>query len=144
MGDHALAEQASEQRNVEAAGGENQYTADTPETIDESSDTFSTEFYDFYRTQRGAADTTTHPTLTSFVKLLNFHSLADLETIAPRPLLFIARDHAMSLDFSKDAYAAAAEPKELYQVANDGHVDLYNRIDLIPFAKLSSFFTNNL
>lgn len=50
----------------------------------------------------------------------------------------------MSLGFSKDAYAAAAEPKGLYQVANAGHVDLYDRIYLTPFAKLSSFFTNNL
>lgn len=144
MCNHAMVDQASKQRDVEAAGGEIQYTSGTPETIDENSDAFSTEFYDFYRTQRGAADTTTHPTLTSFAKLLNFYSLADLETVAPRPLLFIAGDHAMSLNFSEDAYAAAAEPKELYQVANAGHVDLYDRTELIPFAKLSSFFTNSL
>lgn len=144
MGNHAMVDQASQQRNIEAAGGVIAYTSGTPETIDESSDDFSTEFYDFYRTQRGAAATTTHPTLTTFAKLLNFYSLADIETIAPRPLLFIAGDHAMSLNFSEDAYAQAAEPKELYEVKGAGHVDLYDRTELIPFDKLSTFFNLNL
>ena len=144
MGEHTMVNQVSVQRNVEAAGGDIAYTSGTPETIDENSDAFSTEFFDFYRTQRGAAATTTHPTLTTFAKLLNFYSLADIETIAPRPLLFVAGDHAMSLNFSQDAYAQAAEPKELYQVKGAGHVDLYDRTELIPFDKLSSFFNRNL
>jgi len=38
----------------------------------------------------------------------------------------------------------AAEPKELFEVASAGHVDLYDRTDLIPFDKLESFFTENL
>jgi fermentation-respiration switch protein FrsA (DUF1100 family) len=144
MDAHAMVNQASTQRNVEAAGGAIAYTSGTPETIDAQSDAFATEFYDFYRTQRGAADTTTHPTLTTFTKLLNFYSLSDIETIAPRPLLFVAGDHAMSLNFSEEAYAKAAEPKELYKVAGAGHVDLYDRTELIPFGKLSSFFSENL
>lgn len=144
MGDHAMADEASHQRDVEAAGGEIAYTSGTPETIDENSDAFATEFYDFYRTQRGAADTTTHPTLTTFAKLMNFYSLNDVETISPRPLLFIAGDHAMSLNFSEEAYAKAAEPKELYKVAGAGHVDLYDRTDLIPFGKLNDFFDKYL
>lgn len=144
LGTHAMVDQASTQRNVEAAGGAIAYTSGTPETIDAHSDAFATEFYDFYRTQRGAADTTTHPTLTTFAKLLNFYSLSDIETIAPRPLLFIAGDHAMSLNFSEEAYAKAAEPKELYKVSGAGHVDLYDRTELIPFGKLSSFFSENL
>jgi hypothetical protein len=46
--------------------------------------------------------------------------------------------------FSEDAYEQAAEPKELYVVPNAGHVDLYDRTDLIPFDKLEAFFTENL
>lgn len=144
QGDHTMVDEASMQRNVEAAGGDIAYTSGTPETIDANSDAFATEFYDFYRTQRGAANTTTHPTLTTFAKLLNFYSLSDIQTIAPRPLLFVAGDHAMSLNFSQDAYAQAAEPKELYQVAGARLVDLYDRTELIPFEKLSSFFKTNL
>lgn len=144
MGTHAMVEQASDTRSLEVAGQKTSYTSGTPEEIGPDSDAFSTEFYDFYRTQRGAAATTTHPTLTSFAKLLNFYSLSDIKTISPRPLLFIAGENAMSLGFSEDAYNQADEPKELVKVKNAGHVDLYDRTELIPFAKLNDFFTKNL
>ena len=49
-----------------------------------------------------------------------------------------------SKEFSEDAYKRAAEPKELYYVAGAGHVDLYDRVELIPFDKLESFFKANL
>ena len=45
---------------------------------------------------------------------------------------------------TEDAYEQAAEAKELYVVPNAGHVDLYDRTDLIPFDKLEAFFTKNL
>lgn len=103
------------------------------------------EFYDFYRTTRGySANTTTHPTLTSNVKFMNFYPFNDIETISPRPLLFIAGEDAHSKEFSEDAYKLAAEPKELYIVPNAGHADLYDRTDVIPFAKLTEFFKDNL
>ncbi|WP_225423005.1 alpha/beta hydrolase [Companilactobacillus jidongensis] len=144
MGTHVMMEQSSIERTLENSGKEVEYTSGTPEKIDENSDAFSKEFYDFYRTQRGAAATTTQPTLTSFVKLLNFYSLNDLDTISPRPLLFIAGENAISLGFSEDAYKAANEPKELYKVPNAGHVDLYDKTDLIPFDKLNDFFSKYL
>jgi fermentation-respiration switch protein FrsA (DUF1100 family) len=59
-------------------------------------------------------------------------------------MLFITGDHAHSKEFSEDAYRRAAEPKELYYVKNAGHVDLYDKTDLIPFAKLNDFFKKNL
>ena len=37
-----------------------------------------------------------------------------------------------------------AEPKELYIVPGAGHVDLYDRVGLIPFSKLESFFKEYL
>ena len=46
--------------------------------------------------------------------------------------------------FAEDAYELAAEPKELHVVRNAGHVDLYDKTDLIPFDKLEEFFTKNL
>lgn len=68
----------------------------------------------------------------------------DIETISPRPMLFIMGEKAHSRPFSEDAYARAAEPKELFIVKNAGHFDLYDKIDLIPFDKLEAFFRNNL
>jgi hypothetical protein len=38
----------------------------------------------------------------------------------------------------------AAEPKELHIVPNAGHVDLYDRVNLIPSDKLGAFFAQHL
>lgn len=147
----AMIEAASAQRNIEFAGGETEYTGGAPHEIDANSHPIAREFYDFYRTPRGqftpagqSPALTTHPTLTSNVKFLNFYPFNDLETIAPRPLLFVAGDQAHSREFSEDAYARAAEPKELYWVPGADHVDLYDRIGLIPFDKLKRFFSDAL
>ena len=59
-------------------------------------------------------------------------------------MLFIAGETAHSREFSEDAYKRAAEPKELLIVQGAGHVDLYDRVGLIPFDKLTSFFRQNL
>jgi hypothetical protein len=42
------------------------------------------------------------------------------------------------------AYGKASEPKELVVVPGAGHVDLYDRVKLIPWDKLRSFFTQSL
>lgn len=142
---------AAEQRSVEFQGGETKYTSGTVHEITEKSHPVEREFYDFYRTPRGEFTpegatplTTTHPTLTSNVKFMNFYPFNDIETISPRPMLFISGDQAHSREFSEDAYKRAAEPKELYWVKGAGHVDLYDRVSLIPFDKLNDFFTNSL
>jgi fermentation-respiration switch protein FrsA (DUF1100 family) len=59
-------------------------------------------------------------------------------------MMFITGDQAHSKEFSEDAYKRADEPKELVWVKGAGHVDLYDRVDLIPFDKLSSFFDQHL
>jgi fermentation-respiration switch protein FrsA (DUF1100 family) len=142
---------AAEQRWVEATGGQTQYTSGTVHQLTADTDPIQREFYDFYRTPRGeytpaggSPQLTTHPTLTSNVKFMNFYPFNDIETISPRPMLFISGDQAHSKEFSQDAYNRAAEPKELVWVPGAGHVDLYDRVDLIPFDKLTSFFNQHL
>lgn len=139
--------EAAEQRYVEFTGGATKYTGGTVHQLDDKTDPIQREFYEFYRTPRGeyipkgeSSKTTTHPTLSSNTKFNNFYPFNDIETISPRPLLFITGDHAHSKEFSEDAYKRAAEPKKLYYVKNAGHVDLYDKIELIPFDKLESFF----
>jgi len=147
----AILVQAAQQRYVEFAGGQTQYTSGTVHEIDASSTAIEREFYDFYRTPRGeftppgqSPQLTTHPTLTSNVKFMNFYPFADIETVSPRPLLFITGENAHSREFSEDAYSLAAEPKELYIVPGAGHVDLYDRLNLIPWTRLTSFFNQHL
>ena len=141
--------QAANQRYVEFQGGDTVYTGGTPHSL--TGDAIGDEFYDYYRTPRGeftpagaSSQNTTRPTLTSNVKFMNFYPFNNIETISPRPLLLITGANAHSREFSEDAYQRAAEPKELVIIPNAGHVDLYDRVDLIPFAKLTTFFKRHL
>jgi len=143
--------EAAEQRYVEFSGGEIRYTGGTVHQMDENTHPIQREFFDFYRTPRGeytpkggSPRTTTHPTLSSNPKFNNFYPFNDIETISPRPMLFITGDRAHSREFSEDAYKRAGQPKELVIVPNAGHVDLYDKTDLIPFDKLKTFFTEHL
>ncbi|WP_172150210.1 MULTISPECIES: alpha/beta hydrolase [Pseudomonas] len=141
--------EAAEQRDLEFQGGNSKYTSGSPLKL--TGNPVGDEFYDFYRTPRGevtpagaSPQTTTMPTLTSNVKFMNFYPFNDIESISPRPLLFITGSAAHSREFSEDAFKRAAEPKELFVVPGAGHVDLYDRVNLIPFAKLTEFFQSNL
>jgi uncharacterized protein len=135
----------AEQRDVEARGGDVDHTGGTVEQLTPESTPIEREFYDFYRTARGfSPNTTTQPTLVSNAKFMNFHPFENIETISPRPLLFITGETAHSREFSEDAYRLASEPKELLVVPGAGHVDLYDRVNLIPFDRLTTFFQTNL
>ncbi|KAJ5998062.1 hypothetical protein N7499_005558 [Penicillium canescens] len=143
--------EAANQRWTEVDGGEVQYTSGTPNNLTANTTAVGREFYDYYRTFRGeftprdtTPELTTHPTLSSNTKFMNFYPFNDIETISPRPMLFISGDQAHSREFSEDAYANAGEPKELFWVPGAGHVDLYDRTELIPFDKLTHFFQTNL
>jgi len=143
--------EAAAQRWAEFSGGKAEYTGGTVNELTVDTPAMQREFYDFYRTPRGeytpagaSPATTTHPTLTSNVKFLNFYPLNDIDAISPRPMLFISGDQSFSRGFSEEAYRRADQPKELYWVKGAGHVDLYDRVDLIPWEKLTSFFKTNL
>ncbi len=143
---------AAQQRYAEFEDGEVAVAGGTVLELTPESGAIEREFYEFYRnpargefTPAGASPLrTTKPTVTSQVKFMNFYPFNDIETISPRPMLFVTGDQAHSKEFSEDAYRRAAEPKELYYVPGAGHVDLYDRLDMIPFDKLQSFFGENL
>lgn len=142
---------AAKQRFAEYKGSDTLYVPGTVNELKADSNPIEREFYDFYRTSRGAfaakgekMEHTTQPMLSSIGKFMNFYPFNDIETISPRPMLFIAGENAHSIEFSEDAYKRAAEPKELLIVPGAGHVDLYDRTGIIPFEKLGQFFTDNL
>jgi len=142
---------AAEQRYVEFTGGKIEYTGGTVQELNADTHPIQREFFDFYRTPRGeftptssTPQQTTRPTLSSNTKFMNFYPFVDIESISPRPMLFITSENAHSREFSEEAFRLAGEPKELVVVPNAGHVDLYDRVDLIPFAKLTQFFQDHL
>jgi len=138
-------ESLSRQRWIDAENGYPEYLPGFPEQpIDEVPADIpepGAEWMRFYALKRGH-----HPnarggfTTTSNLAMLNFPMLAHIDEISPRPILFVMGDRAHSKFFSEDAYAAAAEPKELYVVKDAEHIDLYDRTDRIPFDKLADFF----
>ncbi len=143
--------EAAQQRYAEFTGGKTAYTGGTVHQLDKDTHPIQREFYDFYRTPRGeftpassSPELTTHPTLTSNVKFMNFYPFNDIATISPRPMLFITGDQAHSKEFSEEAFRLAGQPKELVIVPGAGHVDLYDRVNLIPWDKLVAFFHKNL
>lgn len=135
----------AEQRWAEYEGAPTRYNYGTPESVDENTHPVSREFFDYYRVSRGQhPSSTTGFTANSTPALMNFFPFEMIQFISPRPLLFIAGENAHSRYFSEDAYKLAAEPKELYIVPKAGHVDLYDKTELIPFDKLESFFKEYL
>ena len=126
-------------------GAERALVIGTPQIITEESSAIDREFYDYYRTPRGQHPrSTTAMSLTSSAPMTLFSAFERLDWISPRPVLFITGDKAHSRIFSEQAYASASQPKELNIVPGAGHVDLYDRVDLIPWNKLTSFFTQHL
>lgn len=145
----ALKEKLSLQRWKDAENGEPEYIPSFPieplDKVPDGLDSTSALWFSFYGVPRGH-----HPharggfTTTSSLALLNFRLLDFIDEIAPRPILFIMGDRAHSKHYSETAYAKAAQPKELYVVEDADHIDLYDRVDRIPFDKLEAFFKENL
>ena len=129
------------QRWAEVDGAERAMVIGTPQVLTASSTAIDREFYDYYRTPRGQHPrATTAFSRTSTAPMTLFWSYQHLDWISPRPVLFITGDQAHSRIFSEHAYGRASEPKELFIVPGAGHVDLYDRVKLIPWDKLQSFF----
>lgn len=119
-----------------------------PEKLKGDEPQFVKEYFDYYRTARGF-----HPrslnsngawTATMALPFMNMPLMSYIKEISPRPVLIIAGEKAHSRYFSEDAYKAANEPKELVIIPNAVHVDLYDRIDKIPFDAITTFFKKNL
>ncbi len=61
------------------------------------------------------------------------------------PVLMVHGENAHSKYFSDDEFAKlTGDNKELMIIPNAVHIDLYYRVDLIPFDKIAEFFTKNL
>lgn len=105
---------------------------------------FMVDYASYYKTPRGfhprAVNSNASWTITTPLSFMNMPILTYVAEISPRPVLFIHGERAHSRYFSETAYAAAAEPKELMIIPGANHVDLYDRMDKIPFDKLAAFF----
>jgi len=142
-------EQLSQQRWKDAENGTYAPSSNNlPEKLTGSEPQFVKDYFDYYKTPRGfhkrSINSNASWTATSPLSFMNMPILSYIKEIAPRPMLIIAGENAHSRYFSEDAYTAASEPKELVIIPDAVHVDLYDRLDKIPFDKLTAFFKDNL
>ncbi|MEV0081806.1 alpha/beta hydrolase [Saccharopolyspora sp. NPDC050642] len=143
----ALVAQAGQARSEEAAGKPVRMVPVLPDSIDESTPKAVAEFFDYYKTPRAQ-----HPrsigayALRSVDKLAQYDSYAEVDKIAPRPLLMIAGSEAETLPFSQGAVAKAGDTAELFEIEGATHVDLYDRDEYVTPAavKLTEFFNQHL
>jgi fermentation-respiration switch protein FrsA (DUF1100 family) len=140
-------EQLSQQRWVDAEKGFPAYQPPYNE-LKGGEAQFLVDYHDYYRTPRGfhprAVNSGNAWSITTPLSFMNMPLLTYIAEISPRPILFIHGEKAHSRYFSETAYAAAAEPKELLIIPGANHVDLYDRVDKIPFDKIASFFRDHL
>ena len=138
-------DQSATQRWLDVDIGNQALTPVFPETIPANLDPITSEFFEYYVTDRGR-----HPrsiggfTLSSFMSHINFGQLRSIADIAPRPILIITGEHAHSRYFSETIMSQAKGNAELHVVSGARHIDLYDRVDLIPFGKLEEFFDKSL
>ncbi len=144
-----MLEQMSQQRWEDAKKGTpTPGPRNLPEKLEGTESQFVVDYFNYYRTPRGFHPNSPNSngswTATNPISFMNFPLLTYIKEISPRPVLLIAGEKAHSRYFSEDAYKAAAEPKELMIIPNAVHVDLYDKVNVIPFDKLETFFKKNL
>jgi fermentation-respiration switch protein FrsA (DUF1100 family) len=143
-------EQLGQQRWTDAETGKNTYDLSNslPDELTGNEPPFIAQYQNYYKTPRGFHPNSVNSngawSATTPLSFMNMPILTYIKEISPRPILLIAGEKAHSRYFSEDAYKAAAEPKELMIIPNAVHVDLYDKLDVIPFDKLAAFFAKHL
>ena len=143
---HKLLKEVADARTSEARGGKAAYWHYVPESeadIDENTSTIQKEAYEYYRTERCFYPPSVNKYLVSSNdKLAAWDAFAHIDTVSPRPLLFIVGSKADTLYFTQDAFSRAKEPKEIFTIDGATHVDLYDKPQYVGqvVSKLVEFF----
>jgi fermentation-respiration switch protein FrsA (DUF1100 family) len=142
----ATLEALAKQRTAEAAGGDPAYAPYVPRLGDTSAPRDLQEAAEYYLTPRGQHPNAQNKMLMNGLGAwVGFDAFDLVETLLTQPLLIIAGSAAGSLWHSKELYAKAPGPKELFIIEGAGHMDLYDGEGVgKAVSKLASFFTSNL
>lgn len=141
-------DQLSRQRWADAEKGTPAYQPAYNAAVTADAPQFMIDYHDYYSTPRGyhkrAVNSGNAWSQTTPLSFMNMPILTYISEISPRPVLLIHGEKAHSLYFAQTAYQNAAEPKELMIIPGASHTDLYDKVDIIPFDKLTSFFGEHL
>jgi len=139
-------QEVGKQRTRQARGESIQLASaipDSPAQFTDKTPVLYREGYEYYRTPRGQ-----HPnaparyTFTSLARQMDFFPFDQIDTISPRPVLFVAGANADTLYYSQAGYNRAKEPRELFLIPGASHMDLYDKPQYVApiVAKLKEFF----
>ena len=147
-GRYELRRQLNAQRTEDARTGSYALAGGVVDPLPEDAPQFVRDYYDYYKTPRGY-----HPrslnsnggwNRTSALSFLNTPLLAYAGEIRSA-VLVIHGEKAHSRYFSEDAFKLLrGDNKELLIIPGASHVDLYDRMEIIPFDRIESFFRENL
>ena len=147
-GRYELRRQLNAQRTEDARTGTHALAGGVVDPLPADAPQFVRDYYDYYKTPRGY-----HPrslnsnggwARTSALSFLNTKLLSYSDEIRSA-VLMIHGEKAHSRYFSEDAFKRLkGDNKQLVIIPGASHVDLYDRMDIIPFDRIERFFRNNL
>lgn len=123
------------------------YVPETEADINDDTAVILKEAHEYYRTERCFYPTSVNKILmSSSDKLAAWDAFQYIDTVSPRPLLFIVGSEADTLYFTGDAFARAKEPKEIFTIKGATHIDLYDKPQYVSQAveKLVEFFGKSI
>ncbi|MCD7773549.1 MAG: alpha/beta hydrolase [Ruminococcus sp.] len=109
---------------------------------------FVKDYYDYYKTSRGyhprSLNSNNGWNVTGCQSFMNMPILQYSDEIR-NAVLIIHGEKAHSCYFSRDAFKKlVGDNKELMIIPNAVHTDLYDKMDIIPFDKIATFFNTYL
>lgn len=145
---YKLREQLNTQRIIDAKNGTYALAGGVIDPLPDDAPWFVKDYHSYYKTERGYHERSLNSNggwnITSSLSFINMPQLAYADEIR-NAVLIIHGEKAHSRYFSEDAFKKLkGDNKELMIIPNATHVDLYDRMDIIPFDKLESFFKEYL
>lgn len=145
---YELREQLNAQRIIDAKNGTYATGGGVPDLLPDDAPWFVKDYYRYYKTDRGYHERSLNSNngwnITSSLSFINMPQLSYSDEIR-NAVLIIHGEKAHSHYFSEDAFKKLkGDNKELLIIPGAVHVDLYDRMDIIPFDKIESFFQGYL
>ncbi len=145
---YELRKQLNAQRTEDAKNGTYALAGGVIDPLPADAPQFVKDYYDYYKTERGyhprSLNSNNGWNKTSALPFINMPLLSYSDEIRSA-VLVMHGEKAHSRYFSEDAFKKLqGDNKELMIIPGASHVDLYDRMDIIPFDKIEIFFNNYL
>lgn len=145
---YQMKERFNAQRTTDYRDGEYALAGGLPDVVPDDAPFFLKDYFNYYKTDRGY-----HPrslnsnggwNITSSLSFANMPIHCYASEIR-NAVLVIHGEKAHSVYFSKDIFPKLkGDNKELLLIPDAVHTDLYDRMDIIPFDKIETFFNTHL